>query len=425
MLKENRSYFYSYGFLGLSQILGGLTPLILGFMASTHGEMGSYGVYALAFSLGVFSSVVADAGSNSIIVQRIVKRENIKRIVNSYFGSIITIKVILYIVTSALVVSYVSLSANLVGNMYIFLIYQGFGFALCIQPMFLFIIWNRLHISSLIVATTKVPILIYVLYFFKVEAEEYRVVAFLDFTMMGVAVLAQYIYGHSALGFWPVIERRLFLPLISVLKYFYLANLASATYHRLHYFFVVAYGDPKALGLIAIIDRAISIWGQLYNPAVTLLIPKLVRSTKGSITFLSVVKKSANIFLPIVLVSLVVVSFQLYIESSAYVLLESGSEAYAEGYNYLIFFMIGLICITMFYASISGYPIASLTGRYQISQISIYLGFTTSLLFVMGYELLDLNGFVVLYALIFMLVGELAVFSLRLYYLNKFSTDKK
>ena len=387
--------------------------------------MEGYGVYALAFSLGVFSSVVADAGGNSIVIQRIAKKEAVKKTVNMYFGSFLAIKSILYLATTMLVTGYVLATPMLTKNLYIFLIYQGFGFVLCMQPMFLFIIWNRLHISSLLIIITKLPVLAYVLLFFEIEAGQYEKIALLDFVMMILAVIMQYIYVHKSLGFWPVIESRLFWPLLNVLKYFFLTNLASATYHRLHYFFVVVHGDPKALGLISIIDRIISTWGQLYNPAVTILIPRLVRLKETSIHFLNSAKCVSNRVLIFIIALLVLLLTGSYFEVPFLSLNSTINNEYYDANSVGLYLMIGLLCLTNLSASMLGYPVATITGQYYVSQFSIFIGFTVAILIAVCYTIFNINLPLIFYALTFMIFGELAVLSTRSYYLNKFTRTTK
>ena len=60
--RDNSQYFISYSALLGSQVLTALTILVLAYISSKNNIIDDFGVYAFAFSLGVFSSVISEAG---------------------------------------------------------------------------------------------------------------------------------------------------------------------------------------------------------------------------------------------------------------------------------------------------------------------------------------------------------------------------
>ena len=378
--------------------------------------MDDFGIYAFAFSMGIFSSVISEAGTNSIVIQRMVKNERSPRIISYYSGSITAIKFFLYIITSTSVILYVYLATNLDKSKSFFYLYQIYGLLFCLQPLFVFIVINKLIINSFIIAVSKIPILIYIIFFFNPKIDSYLIIPIVDIASITAVIFLQYIYLGYVKRIKFLYKKRLVFRLIGVLKFFYLSNFVSSSYHRMHYFFVAQLGTPYELGIIGIVDRFLSIWGQIYNPALTLIIPKLARSRLSSHMFIKILKTIFKYLL-------ILISMILFL--SIYLFLANNSKIdilnifYILDSRHLIYLASIALGLMMFLASILGYPVASISGKYHVSQYSIYIGFTTAILLAYAYIIFGLSINILIYSILILLCGELSILLVRLVYLYR------
>jgi len=401
--RDNSQYFISYSALLGSQVLTALTILVLAYISSKNNIIDDFGVYAFAFSLGVFSSVISEAGTNSIIIQRMAKKDKSKVIINFYSGSFTAIKAFLYIVTSSLVFIY---AFNFISQeqRYFFYLYQLFGFFLCLQPIFIFIILNKLLIHSFLIIISKAPVLIYVFFIFNPLNDSFALIPLIDILSITFVLICQITYLKIYAGIDFIFSKKLTYHLLFALKFFYLSNLVSSTYHRMHYFFIAQIGTPSQLGVIAVIDRFISIWGQIYNPAMTLIIPKLVRSKDGSKIF----TKRLKAMLKFILFSFIVISVIFYLNDLNII------------YDHImnnIYLLIIFLAIIMLITSILGYPVSSIHGKYTVSQLSIYIGFLMACAVYQSYSYFSLSINPLIYSILIIIIGELSICLIRLIYL--------
>jgi PST family polysaccharide transporter len=368
----------------------------------------SFGVSAYVLGLMTIASVVTDYGFNLSVTPKIAKCAPRKNHINLLLGAVLSAKLFLFLVVSAVVLIYAIFTKTYAGYKLVFVLMLLPLFGQTFQPLWFFQGIEKVQQFSLCVLISR---LLYVLLVF-VTVNNPSDICWLVFST-GVSQILAMILGFILmfnLGYWPKVPaiKNIFKVWFQSTEFFW-SRAATSTYTAGGAVFLGLLGNLSQLAYYSVAEQIYKAGQSLLTPISQVLYPMMVRTKNFNVLF--------QFIRYLIFVYLFICLF-LFLFGLKLIPVFFGS-GFIESYDVLIIFSIILI----FYVPsvLIGYPLLGALGKAKFANRSVFVAgvlqiFTLIVMYFTGKTLAKDVAIAILFVELSVLV--LRVFWARKYYLK-------
>lgn len=334
-----------------------------------------FGYIAVLLSLCALSFVLTDFGFGLTATYRISKSKNNISLIQNILSSIISLKLLLFILSCFFLLLYFYLNKNVLDTfnvkLYVCLIILG----QCFQFSWFFQGLERMHNITIFMVASKVVYVILVILLVKNNTDYEFVLLSYGISSLFASFISIFLIFKSGFRFnvvkFKVIKNEFLLGLN-----FFLSRLSVSVYTSASTFLIGNFSGLNQAALYSSAERLYQAGQSLLSPVTQALYPHVAQNKNFKLFF--------YIFF-LILIPLIALAFILTIFSSEILSIFFGDEFSSAAGIYDIFIIVMLINFVGVYF---GYPAFALLDRINIANSTVYVGAITQL-FLLTFLFID------------------------------------